>query len=48
MAGVRPAHRGLVSLSSELFGRGAFSDLAYLVPDYGKPANVTQPKRAAS
>lgn len=46
VAGVRPAHRGLVALSSELFARGAFSDLAYLVPDYGKPANVTQAKRA--
>ncbi|MBL8002186.1 MAG: tRNA (adenosine(37)-N6)-threonylcarbamoyltransferase complex dimerization subunit type 1 TsaB [Flavobacteriales bacterium] len=48
VSGVRPAHRGMVSLSFELFARGAFSDLAYLVPDYGKPANVTQPKRAAS
>ncbi len=24
---------------------GRFDDLAYLVPDYGKAANVTQPKK---
>jgi tRNA threonylcarbamoyladenosine biosynthesis protein TsaB len=41
--GVRPAHRGLAVLADALFERKAFSDLAYLVPDYGKPANVTQP-----
>jgi tRNA threonylcarbamoyladenosine biosynthesis protein TsaB len=46
VVGVRTSHRGLVSLSAERFASGAFSDLAYLVPDYGKPANVTQPKRA--
>jgi len=41
--GIRPAHRGLAVLADALYERKAFSDLAYLVPDYGKPANVTQP-----
>ncbi len=41
--GIRPAHRGLAVLADALYESKAFSDLAYLVPDYGKPANVTQP-----
>ena len=27
---------------------GKFDDLAYLVPDYGKGANVTQPKKGGA
>lgn len=48
VAGIRPAHHGLSRLAGALHANGAFSDLAYLVPDYGKPANVTQPRRAGS
>ena len=43
--GIRPSHRGLAICADEAFGHQAFGDLAYLVPDYGKPANVTQPRR---
>jgi hypothetical protein len=35
-------------LAAALFAKGVFSDLAYLVPDYGKPANVTQPRKAGT
>jgi hypothetical protein len=27
------------------YAAGAFDDLAYLVPEYGKKANVMQPKK---
>jgi tRNA threonylcarbamoyladenosine biosynthesis protein TsaB len=46
--GVKPAHLGLSRLAGALHAKGAFSDLAYLVPDYGKPANVTQPRRTGT
>jgi tRNA threonylcarbamoyladenosine biosynthesis protein TsaB len=46
--GIRPAHRGLASCADDAFERKAFSDLAYLVPDYGKPANVTQPLKSGT
>lgn len=44
--GVRPSHAGMSRLAGRLFEAGAFADLAYLVPDYGKAANVTQPRKA--
>ena len=40
--GIRPAVHGLARCASDLFAQGCFSDLAYLVPEYGKPANVAQ------
>lgn len=40
--GIRPAVHGLARCASDLFAQGRFSDLAYLVPEYGKPANVAQ------
>lgn len=45
---IRPSVHGLAALAHLAYERKEFSDLAYLVPDYGKEANVTQPtKRAA-
>lgn len=45
---IRPSVHGLSVLADLAYGRKEFADLAYLVPDYGKEANVTQPaKRAA-
>lgn len=43
--GIRPSVRGLSALAELAYGRKEFSDLAYLVPDYGKEANVTQPTK---
>lgn len=40
--GIRPAVLGLVTCADRYFKEGRFSDLAYLVPAYGKPANVAQ------
>jgi hypothetical protein len=46
--GVHPSVYGLAMAAYLAFQRKDFADLAYLVPDYGKEANVTQPtKRAA-
>lgn len=43
--GIRPSHAGLAVTADAHYRVKAFSDLAYLVPDYGKPANVTQPRK---
>lgn len=45
VAGVRPSVKGLARCADAFFRAGRFSDLAYLVPDYGKPANVAQPRK---
>ncbi len=46
--GVRPSVIGLAIGADRAFQQKDFADLAYLVPNYGKEANVTQPtKRAA-
>lgn len=39
-AGIRPGVAGLARCAADCFARGRFSDLAHLVPEYGKPANV--------
>lgn len=39
---VRPGVEGLARCSARMYGEGRFADLAYLVPEYGKPANVAQ------
>ena len=44
--GIKPAMHGLSKCAAERFAEKQFSDLAYLVPEYGKPANVAQ-KRGA-
>ena len=44
--GIRPAVKGLARCAVERYAKKQFSDLAYLVPEYGKPANVAQ-KRGA-
>lgn len=46
VAGIRPAVQGLARCAAERYAQKQFSDLAYLVPEYGKPANVAQ-KRGA-
>jgi tRNA threonylcarbamoyladenosine biosynthesis protein TsaB len=43
--GIVPAARYLLPLAEERFANARFDDLAYLVPAYGKEANVTQPRR---
>ncbi len=40
--GIRPGIHGLAGCVHRLFAEQRFSDLAYLVPEYGKPANVAQ------
>jgi tRNA threonylcarbamoyladenosine biosynthesis protein TsaB len=45
VVGVRPSVHGLARCAEAHFREGRFSDLAYLVPDYGKEANVAQPKK---
>lgn len=44
--GIRPAVHGLARCAADHFAQGRFSDLAYLVPEYGKPANVAQSRGA--
>ena len=46
VAGIRPAVQGLARCAADRYAQKQFSDLAYLVPEYGKPANVAQ-KRGA-
>lgn len=43
--GIRPSSAGLAACAHKYYSSGRPSDLAYLVPDYGKEANVAQPKR---
>lgn len=40
--GIRPGIHGLAGCASRHFQARQFSDLAYLVPEYGKAANVAQ------
>lgn len=42
--GVRPYAAAMMALAEARFADGAFDDVAYLVPTYGKAANVTLPK----
>ncbi len=39
---IRPGVKGLARCAERYYREGRFSDLAYLVPEYGKPANVAQ------
>jgi tRNA threonylcarbamoyladenosine biosynthesis protein TsaB len=40
LPGIVPSARHMLALAEERFAAGAFDDLAYLVPTYGKAANV--------
>lgn len=42
--GVRPLAANMLKAATERYRNAAFDDLAYLVPDYGKAANVGKPK----
>jgi tRNA threonylcarbamoyladenosine biosynthesis protein TsaB len=42
VSGIRPSVRGLARCAAGHFAQGRFGDLAYLVPEYGKAANVAQ------
>lgn len=42
-AGIRPCARAMLPLAEARLREGRTDDLAYLVPRYGKEANVTQP-----
>ena len=39
---IRPGVKGLARCAARHYQEDRFSDLAYLVPEYGKPANVAQ------
>lgn len=45
LPGIRPHASAMVPEAMQRFERGEFDDLAYLVPEYGKAANMTQPKK---
>ncbi len=45
MPGIKAHARAMLALAEQRFSEGAFDDLAYLVPLYGKDANVTQAKQ---
>ena len=45
LPGIRPFAAAMVKEAERRFAQGAFDDVAYLVPTYGKAANVTQPKK---
>lgn len=47
LPGVRPHASAMATEAMRRFERADFDDLAYLVPEYGKAANVTQPKKKA-
>lgn len=42
LGGIRPGAGGLARCAGRYFREGRFSNLAHLVPEYGKPANVAQ------
>lgn len=43
--GIRPTAAVMGTEAEKRYAAGAFDDLAYLVPEYGKKANVMQPKK---
>lgn len=43
IAGIRPHARAMLEIAEKRLRAGLTDDLAYLVPRYGKEANVTQP-----
>ena len=45
LPGIRPTAAAAFLEAGRRFAEGAFDDLAYLVPEYGKAANVSQPKK---
>ncbi|MBK7084921.1 MAG: hypothetical protein IPH53_09750 [Flavobacteriales bacterium] len=45
MPGVKPWARAMASIAHERLAREQVDDLAYLVPKYGKEANVTAQAR---
>lgn len=46
--GFRPSAAAMARIAEQRFASKAFDDLAYLVPTYGKAANVTQAKKLTS
>lgn len=48
LPGIRPAAIAMFTEAERRMAEGTFDDLAYLVPDYGKGANVTQPKKGGA
>lgn len=45
LTGIRPTAAAAFMEAERRFAEGSFDDVAYLVPEYGKAANVTQPKK---
>ena len=43
--GIRPLAAAMTEEALRRYTNKQFDDLAYLVPDYGKAANVSQPKK---
>lgn len=48
LPGIRPTAVAMFTEAERRMTEGKFDDLAYLVPDYGKGANVTQPKKGGA
>lgn len=46
LSDIRPHARDMIALAEQRLLEGRTDDMAYLVPRYGKEANVTQPKKA--
>jgi tRNA threonylcarbamoyladenosine biosynthesis protein TsaB len=44
LPGIRPTAASMLQMAEARFASGNFDDLAYLVPEYGKSANVGKPK----
>jgi len=44
LPGVRPSAAAMLPVAAERYNSGSFDDLAYLVPEYGKEANVGKAK----
>lgn len=45
MPGITPSLEGLARCATAHLEQARFGDVAYLVPEYGKPANVTRPRQ---
>jgi len=48
LPGIRPTAAAAFVEAERRFTEGSFDDLAYLVPEYGKAANVAQPKKRST
>ncbi|MDQ3101187.1 MAG: tRNA (adenosine(37)-N6)-threonylcarbamoyltransferase complex dimerization subunit type 1 TsaB [Bacteroidota bacterium] len=45
LSGITSSARHMIAVAEQRYNSREFDDLAYLVPQYGKPANVAQPRK---